>query len=73
LNGVKGCDVEKSLFIREPLNKLSARYPRKGSGRPPYLNFHHFLEKHELSHVIFLEINAHLQQQGVKLFKGEHC
>ena len=49
---------------------LSARYPRKGNGRPPYLNFRHFLEKLELGHVIFSEINAYLQQQGLSFSKG---
>jgi len=103
--------------------KLLPHYPKKGSGRPPYLlrvmlrvhcmqlfynlsdpmmedslyeiesmcrfsglklskpipdettilNFRRFLEAHDLCHVIFTEINVHLQCTRSFLFKGKHC
>ena len=46
--------------------KLSKAVPDENT----ILSYRHFLEKQELGHAIFSEINAHLQQQGLSFSKG---
>jgi len=46
--------------------KLSQNIPDETT----ILNFRHFLEKHDLGTVIFTEINAHLQAQGLSVSSG---
>jgi len=63
--------MEDSLYEVESMRrfaglKLSKTIPDESK----VLNFRHFLEKHELGHVIFSEINAHLQEQGLRFSKG---
>ena len=63
--------MEDSLYEIESMRRFAGlKLSKPIPDETTILNFRRFLETHDLCHIIFTEINAHLQAQGLTLSKG---